>query len=529
MVIRRHALFLIILAFVAASRFAILFLSQTHVHSDEAIIGLMGKHIAEGRYVPFYMYGQSYNAGAAWEAYLASFLFAIFGVGVIPLKAGIVILSLVGVVLFYRMCNVAYDRRTAIFATLTFAVAPSLLKWHFQVRGYSWYFLAIPILCALFFSIQSSPAPKIRTLFLFGLVSGLSIWCLELSTALVVALWLLLIVKGRVSLWNVAISAIGVLIGYAPAIVFNLTHHFANWHTVIAYKTGGSLPQLLHLSTYVEIFFHEMPKFFGPDTILLYYPDTPFSGVVFYIIALAAGAVAIWPFVRSPSKIIRALSGRSVERQEQADFVMIVLILACFIPYLTVPLATPSYFLTGSFFTSVLAGRMVQRNLSSSVPLIRLFGLIVIVTILGTGLGVMADVARQDQIETLISCPNQKGFCMARIPGADIEKVERQLSRDHIRSVWTTVSFVYPLIFESGEKLAVSNAIFSRDRRIYPDEIPRRNPDLNQDAAFVIETGSRFQTEIEAHCLRLTGAQPVVSDCGKLVVIQQASPFKVGR
>jgi hypothetical protein len=43
----------------------ILLASQTHVHSDEAIIGLMGKHILEGRYFPFYMYGQPYNAGAA--------------------------------------------------------------------------------------------------------------------------------------------------------------------------------------------------------------------------------------------------------------------------------------------------------------------------------------------------------------------------------------------------------------------------------------------------------------------------------
>jgi len=42
-----------------AARFAILFASQTHVHSDEAIIGLMGKQtFLEGRHFPFYMYGQ---------------------------------------------------------------------------------------------------------------------------------------------------------------------------------------------------------------------------------------------------------------------------------------------------------------------------------------------------------------------------------------------------------------------------------------------------------------------------------------
>src|SRR6267142_1509725 len=51
---RRHLPFLLILVATAIARFVILFVSQTHVTSDEAIIGLMGKHILEGRAFPFY-------------------------------------------------------------------------------------------------------------------------------------------------------------------------------------------------------------------------------------------------------------------------------------------------------------------------------------------------------------------------------------------------------------------------------------------------------------------------------------------
>src|ERR1041385_4128902 len=130
---RRHALFIGFLGLIAAGWFAILLRSQTHVHSDEAIIGLMAKHILEGRYFPFYMYGQSYNAGAAWEAYLAAVAFAVFGVSVISLKGCIVALSLFCIFLFYRMCLTLYDQRTALLATIAFAFGPSLLKWHFQV------------------------------------------------------------------------------------------------------------------------------------------------------------------------------------------------------------------------------------------------------------------------------------------------------------------------------------------------------------------------------------------------------------
>src|SRR6266540_2258569 len=178
MLMRRHALFIGLLIIIAAARFTILLASQTHVHSDEAIIGLMGKHILERRYFLFYMYGQTYNAGAAWEAYLAAIAFAFFSVSVISLKSCVVVLSLLCLFLFYRMCVALYDQRTALLAAIVFALTPSLLKWHFQVRGYSWYFLSIPILTMLFTSVASDRGRKQPTLFFFGLASGVSIWCL---------------------------------------------------------------------------------------------------------------------------------------------------------------------------------------------------------------------------------------------------------------------------------------------------------------------------------------------------------------
>src|ERR1041384_6333053 len=128
---RRHLPFILILAGTAVIRFGILVLSQTHVTSDEAIIGLMAKHISEGRVFPFYFYGISYNASGAWEAYLAVIPFWIFGVGVIALKIPTVLLSLVCLTLFYVMATRLYSIRVATLASLIFALWPGLLKWHF--------------------------------------------------------------------------------------------------------------------------------------------------------------------------------------------------------------------------------------------------------------------------------------------------------------------------------------------------------------------------------------------------------------
>jgi hypothetical protein len=518
---RRHRLFIGLLIIIAATRFTILLVSQTHVHSDEAIIGLMGKHILEGRYFPFYMYGQAYNAGAAWEAYLAAIAFAVFGVSVISLKSCIVVLSLLCLLLFYRMCLVLYDGRTALLAAILFALTPSLLKWHFQVRGYSWYFLSIPVLTILFASIESASGPKRRTLFFFGLVCGLSIWCLELAIPLCVALWLLLILRGRVSLNNAATGLLGIVVGYAPAIAFNLMHHFSNWRYLLIERPGGGFSSLFQLSTYGRIFLHEMPKFFGPDTVLWYYPDTPASGYVFYAIATLAVIVAMWPFVQSPSKVILALRGNLPDRRQKNDFDMLVLTVASLVPYLTMPAGVPSYFFGGCFFLSVLTARMLERSFSCSKALPRLGGVAVLTAILLTAIVVIVMVGQKNQIETLSSCDEGRSYCMTRVPAADIEGVEDYLRQHNVTSVWTTISFIYPLLFESRETLAVSDAIFESPHRVYPQEIPWHEPSRDRNAVFVVETNAAFRPLLEMRCAQAFGAAPMVREYGKLTVIAE--------
>src|SRR6266705_3914951 len=396
---RRNALFIgVLLIIIAAARFTILLASQTHVHSDEAIIGLMGKHILEGRYFPFYMYGQPYNAGAAWEAYLAAIAFAFFGVGVIALKSCIVVLSLLYLFLFYRMCQMLYDERTAVLATIVFALTPSLLKWHFQTRGYSWYFLSIPLLTILFSSIQSTPNRRWLAFLLFGAVSGFSIWGLELGIAFNVVLWVLLLMRRNVSFNNALVALAGFIIGYAPAIAFNLTHHFANWNAVLEKTGGGGFALLFHPDALSQIFLTEMPKFFGADTVLWYYPEKPASGFVFYVIALLAAGVALWPFIRSPSKIPAAVRGGFASGNEERDLLLLVLALACLIPYLTAPFRVPGYFLAGCFFFAALTGRLLQRCFVCSKALVRFGGAGILAAAVITGAAMMINTACDNQI-----------------------------------------------------------------------------------------------------------------------------------
>jgi 4-amino-4-deoxy-L-arabinose transferase-like glycosyltransferase len=517
---RRHALFIGLFVLIAAARLTILLTSQTHVHSDEAIIGLMAKHILEGRYFPFYMYGQPYNAGAAWEAYLAAIACAFFGVSVISLKSCIVVLSLLCLFLFYRMCLALYDQRTAILATIVFALTPSLLKWHFQVRGYSWYFLSIPLLTILFLSVQSTPRRRWALFLVFGIASGLSIWNLELGITFNVALWVLILVRRSLSFKNALVALAGFIGGYSPAIVFNLTHHFANWDAVLEKTGGDGVAALFRPETLSQIFLTEMPKFFGADTVLWYYPEKPAAGFVFYTIALLAAGTAAWPFIRSPSEIVEAIRGGFTRGKEERDMLLLTLTLACFVPYVTAPFRVPGYFLAGSFFLAALTGRLLARCFASSKMLIRFGGAAIFAAAIITGTALILDTARHNQIETLTLCDERENYCMTRIPGRDLDAVERHLTQEGVTDVWTTVSLVYPLLFERQEAFAASDTYFGYQHRVYPEAIPWREPDPAGHIAIVLESDSPFRAAVERRFLQLAGVVPLITEYGKLAVIE---------
>jgi hypothetical protein len=517
---RRHALFIGLFVLIAAARFAILLTSQTHVHSDEAIIGLMAKHIFEGRYFPFYMYGQPYNAGAAWEAYLAAIAFAFFGVSVISLKSCILVLSLLCLFLFYQMCLALYEQRAAVLATILFAVTPSLLKWHFQVRGYSWYFLSIPALMLLFLSIESTPNRRSLQFLFFGIVSGLSIWSLELGITFDIALWILLLLRRNLSLKNALVAAGGFILGYAPAIAFNVTHRFANWN-VVREKSGGGLALFFRPEALFQIFVTEMPKFFGPDTVLWYYPERPASGFVFYAIAIVTVCVAAWPFVRWPFKIVAAIRGGFMGGDEERDLLLLLLILACFVPYVTAPLRVPGYFLAGCFFFAAVSGRLLQRCFASSKFVLRMGAAGIFAAAVITGMAVMIDSVGHNEIETLTLCDGKEGYCMTRIAGRDLDGVENRVRKAQVAGVWATVSFVYPLLFECDETFAVSDTIFGNQHRVYPATIPWREPDPEGRFAIVLESDSPFRAPLEARFLQVTGVAPVINEYGKLAVIER--------
>lgn len=115
-------------------RLDFLFASAFSIDADEAIVGLMARHILEGRGVPVFYYGQHYMG--SFEALCAAAVFWLFGSSSAALKAVPLAFSLALIVLVYRLGRELGSRRGAFLAALFAALPPAaLLEWGTRARG----------------------------------------------------------------------------------------------------------------------------------------------------------------------------------------------------------------------------------------------------------------------------------------------------------------------------------------------------------------------------------------------------------
>jgi len=102
--------------------------------SDQAIIGIMGKDLIEGRLIPWTFYGQKYML--AVEAWAAALSFALWGVSLTALKVPLFVVSLMTIalviLLLMRECRLSFG--SATLATLPLIAPPLVLSAHLMAN-----------------------------------------------------------------------------------------------------------------------------------------------------------------------------------------------------------------------------------------------------------------------------------------------------------------------------------------------------------------------------------------------------------
>ncbi len=218
---------------IAALGRALLLASGTlSFHSDEAIVGLLARHILAGDRPIFFM-GQAYMG--TLDSWLIAFGFQLLGESVLTIRLVQAALYLLVVAsAFYAAWTLSHRVTVAWVTSLMFAVGSPLVTLYTAATlgGYNEAMILGHLMVGLGYTIARDPARSAWRWAVFGLAAGLGWWtnALVVVYALPVGIYILSrIVRGgiRPPLVGVGLALLGFFIGSAPWWVYTFEHELA--------------------------------------------------------------------------------------------------------------------------------------------------------------------------------------------------------------------------------------------------------------------------------------------------------------
>jgi len=262
------------------------------IESDEAIVGLMGRHILRGE-LPIFYYGQNYMG--AIEPFLTAAFFAIFGATVLVLKLVPFVLLCAFVVVHYFLACAVVTRQTAILATALVAVSPAFLNiWSLKSRGGYMALLVLGTLALLVAARMLNEGYTHRKAALLGLSLGLAWWTHFLSIVYIVPILVVLLLKNERKL----LSSTGMIFlgsfffGSLPFWMYNLSHSWASLRMEGGQQTEFLSDFLNFSGTAVPIFLGARRNWGGADFF-------PLAGFLILGILLGCVATLLWKWFRN--------------------------------------------------------------------------------------------------------------------------------------------------------------------------------------------------------------------------------------
>jgi 4-amino-4-deoxy-L-arabinose transferase-like glycosyltransferase len=211
--------------------------------SDEAVVGLMARHVLQGQFSTFY-WGSWY--GGTIESVLTAPIFFVFGTSWLALRMVPIILSAVAALVVWRTGRRLYGEPAASVAGAILWIWPPFLVAHLTQQQSGFYasglvFGAVLILLALR-AVEAPTRLRVGTL---GFVAGVALWNDVQLVAIVAPLIVWLCWRQRAVLAQAWLAVPLLLLGASPWIVWNLRHDFGSFSTHIT--TRSSYPHRVRL------------------------------------------------------------------------------------------------------------------------------------------------------------------------------------------------------------------------------------------------------------------------------------------
>lgn len=206
--------------------------------SDEALIGLMSRHILYNGEHPIFYYGQHYMG--TLEAYLVVPFFWLLGPTQVALRLAMLLFIMPFLLCVYLLGRAAYGRAVGLLAlgALAFGPAFGLMREAPSIGGYQETLLfgaLLPLLAYLRLRAPLAPTQRRATQLVcvaqylaFGVVAGMGIWSDELILIFIATpLLALLLARPRELFWPPALGGliVGFLVGAAPFLRYNLLNN----------------------------------------------------------------------------------------------------------------------------------------------------------------------------------------------------------------------------------------------------------------------------------------------------------------
>ena len=134
--------------------------SEFIIDSDEAIVGLMAKHILETGVLPIFYYGQHYMGSL--EPITAAVIFWFFGQSSVTLHLAPLAWFVATQITFYTLCKENMNYRVARLAGVLFALAPvGFIEWSAKARGGFIEVIFLSVFALLFF-FRALPCNRLK-------------------------------------------------------------------------------------------------------------------------------------------------------------------------------------------------------------------------------------------------------------------------------------------------------------------------------------------------------------------------------
>jgi 4-amino-4-deoxy-L-arabinose transferase-like glycosyltransferase len=221
-------------------------------HSDEAIVGLMARHINQGQPIPTFFYGQAYMGSL--DALLVAGMFRLAGESVLSIRlvqsllyAGTLLTTLA---LALRLTG---SRTVALLAGLLIALPPVALTLYTTVSlgGYGETLLLGNLIVLTGYEIAQAQPRSWRRWLLLGACTGLGWWTNNLIVLYAIPVGLILLRKlRRAQLPMLAGAFAAFLLFGAPWWLYNLNHDWASIRFLLnGYQyTGSAVDRLISLT-----------------------------------------------------------------------------------------------------------------------------------------------------------------------------------------------------------------------------------------------------------------------------------------